>query len=209
MSKLGKIFMLDDDVILLDMYKTLLESWGYEVFTTSNAYKYLMYAREMMPDIFILDLNMPETNGWDVLQMLKQEEKLHKVPVVILTIQSERELAEAAEVAHYLHKPLEAAKLQEIVETYCVGNKNHDLLLLDDFRPMLSALKDEIEKRGWRCFEIHDLGAAQGYLQKNNPKVVAVSLEGQYDETKGKLDHQRVMSLENLQNLNDIGLFLK
>ena len=72
MDKLGKVFMLDDDFILLDMYRSLLESHGFDVFTTDNAYKFILYAREIHPDIFILDINMPVMNGWEVVLRLKR-----------------------------------------------------------------------------------------------------------------------------------------
>ena len=76
MDKLGKVFMLDDDFILLDMYRSLLESHGFDVFTTDNAYKFILYAREIHPDIFILDINMPVMNGWEVVLRLKRENDL-------------------------------------------------------------------------------------------------------------------------------------
>ena len=63
MSGAGKIFMLDDDQIFLELYQHFLESKGYQVFTTDNAYKYLMYGRELQPDVLFLDINMPMLNG--------------------------------------------------------------------------------------------------------------------------------------------------
>lgn len=210
MDKLGKIFMLDDDIVLLDMYRHLLEGMGFDVFTTSNAYKFLMYAKEIQPNVFILDLNMPETNGWDVLMRLKEEDLLKKIPVVILTVESDPDLAQASGVAHFLHKPLEADKLKEIVETYSVGNKKHDLLLIDDFRPLFSALKSEMDKRDWRYFEVHDLGAAKVYLSKNTPKAVGIGLSDQpFEKVRPQIDHARVFKFENLQNLDQLAPFIK
>lgn len=51
MSKAGKVFMLDDDRIFLELYRNLLSDRGFDVFTTNNAYKFLLYGRELVPDV--------------------------------------------------------------------------------------------------------------------------------------------------------------
>lgn len=63
MSKAGKVFMLDDDRIFLELYRNLLSDRGFDVFTTNNAYKFLLYGRELVPDVMFLDINMPRMNG--------------------------------------------------------------------------------------------------------------------------------------------------
>lgn len=167
MDKLGKVFMLDDDFILLDMYRSLLESHGFDVFTTDNAYKFILYAREIHPDIFILDINMPVMNGWEVVLRLKREARLKHIPVVMLTVRHDKRLAHAYGIANYLNKPLDAPGLLDVVESYCVGSKNHDILLLGDFWPESNILRTEMSRRKWVVFEVYDLEAAELYLSKN------------------------------------------
>lgn len=74
-EKLGRVFMLDDDLIVLNLYREMLEKIGYEVFATANAYQFLLYAKELMPDLFILDINMPEITGWEVMNRLAAEDR--------------------------------------------------------------------------------------------------------------------------------------
>lgn len=210
MDKLGKVFMLDDDFILLDMYRSLLESHGFDVFTTDNAYKFILYAREIHPDIFILDINMPVMNGWEVVIRLKREERLRHIPVVMLTVRHDKRLAQAYGIANYLNKPLDAPGLLDVVESYCVGSKNHDILLLGDYEPEANILRAEMSRRKWVVFEVYDLEAAELYLSKNRPKAVCLGMpEDKCEQARRRLNHPLIMPLRNMQDLNNLERFIK
>lgn len=210
MDKLGKVFMLDDDLIILNLYKGLLENMGYQVFATSNAYQFLMYAKEIIPDVFVLDINMPVMNGWEVMHRIFGEDKLNKIPIVILSVLADKNLAMEKGAAHYLNKPLETNQLLEIIESYCVGNKKHDILLIEDFSLENDAVKEQISERDWSFFEVNDVGAAKVYLTKNMPKVVAVNLpQESYDKVRPEIEHQNVFYLKNLDYIDSLTEFIK
>ena len=210
MDKFGKVFMLDDDKLMLEMYKTLLESRGFEVFTTDNAYKFILYAKEIRPDIFIVDINMPEMSGWEVVLKLKQDEQLRHIPVVILTVRHDAELAATYGVANFLNKPLEVEKLLDVAEAYCLGAKKHDILLLGKFDHQDEIIKTEIKRHDWSWFEVYDLEAAGRYLEKNSPQVVCLELEGDnYIRAKQYLNHQLILPLQNLQDVENLERFIK
>lgn len=204
MSK-NRVFMLDDDTIILSLYRDLLESRGYEVFTTTNAYKFLLYAKELTPDVFILDVNMPELGGWEVVNLLNKDEKFQNIPVIMLTVVSEYGLSVAKGVAHYLNKPTDSEKILDIVETYCRGNKEHDLLLVDDYEPLFSPVKDAIMANKYTFFEVHDINAANVYLNKNHPQIVCVKYEKKYyEDAKRRLNHNRVYFVEDKQSIDNL-----
>lgn len=210
MDKLGKVFMLDDDKLLLEMYKTLLEGRGFEVFTTDNAYKFLLYAKEIRPDLFIVDINMPEMSGWEVVLQLKQTQQLRNIPIVILTVRHDINLATTYGVANFLNKPLEVEKLLDVAEAYCLGAKKHDILLLGNFENQADAIKAEINRHGWSWFEVYDLGAAECYLQKNSPQVVCLELEGDdYAKARQTLNHPLILPLKNMQDVEILERFIK
>lgn len=205
MDSLGKIFMLDDDGIILDLYKELLEAKGYEVFATTNAYKLLLYAKEISPDIFILDVNMPGVSGWEVLQRINQDNFLQEIPVLMLSVSRDIDLAIAKGAAHFLNKPVELERLNEIIESYCIGNKHHDLLLLEDFDALNSPFEKSVVSRRLNYFGVHDLRAAKRYLQKNLPEMVCVCYsQMDFDEAKKQLRHDKIYRVDKEQNINDI-----
>lgn len=210
MDKLGKVFMLDDDLIILNLYQNMLENLGYQVFATGNAYQFLMYAKEIVPDVAVLDINMPGTSGWEVLQRMRNEDKLKQIPVVIMSIAADRSMASEQSVAHYIKKPNEVQDLLEIVESYCVGNKVPDVLLIDDYVPMSPSLKDLIKSKKWSCFEINDIGAAKVYLQKNSPRVVAINLpQDRYEKAVMELNYPRIFYLRSTDYIDALESYLK
>ncbi len=117
-KKQGKIFILDDDIFIVDLYRNLFEGEGFEVFATTNVYQFIKYVKEIVPKVIILDINMPELNGWQVLDMIKKEKSLSGVPVVMLTVSSDTEKAKEKGVAHFINKPAEPEQMLEIVKGY-------------------------------------------------------------------------------------------
>lgn len=209
MDKHGKIFMLDDDVFFLDLYKDLLEARGYEVFTTTNAYKFLLYTKEIHPDVIVLDINMPDVSGWEVLPLLDEESK-NKAPILMTTVAADKSLAVAKGVAHYLRKPLDMDGFIEIVETYCAGQKNHDVLLLEDYNPYDTAVRGAIEKSKLSYFVVNDMKAAEFYLNKNFPNSVCVNYSRRrFENVKPKIKHDKIIYVENRDDIEKLVSLLK
>ena len=209
-EKLGRVFMLDDDLIVLNLYREMLEKIGYEVFATANAYQFLLYAKELMPDLFILDINMPEITGWEVMNRLAAEDRTSEIPVIVMSVLADKALAVQKGAAHYLNKPVKLEDLLEILEAYCIGNKKHDVLLLEDFEPMKKSLRQRMEERKRSCFEVNDLKAAKRYLQKNNPKVVVVNLpKNRLGQVLNELKHPLIRYLESYEQVDGLEELLK
>lgn len=205
MSGAGKIFMLDDDQIFLELYQHFLESKGYQVFTTDNAYKYLMYGRELQPDVLFLDINMPLLNGWEVLQQISEDKILSEIPAVMLSVNQDEDLASLKGVAHFLYKPLAVEPMLEIVESYVSGGKNHEILLLEDYQPLQPGREPLIRKR---CFSTHTVKAAKKYLQKNKPQKVAVRYNPEnFEQACRDLDREDAVRVDSWEEV--IGLMKK
>lgn len=209
MAKLGKVFMLDDDIFFLNLYHDMLDKRGYEVFSTTNAYKFLLYSKEIHPDIFILDVNMPDVSGWEVLHLLDEESK-KRSPVLMTTVSADKELAVAKGVAHYLQKPFDLDHFLEIVEVYCQGEKQHDILLIRDYDPFSEKVLEDINDLGLSCFEVNDAHAADIYLRRNHPKTVCVNIaKSRYDDVKSSLKHDKIFYVENRADIENLVSLLK
>lgn len=205
MSSAGRVFMLDDDQIFLELYENLLESKGYEIFATDNAYKFLMYGRELNPDVMFLDVNMPRLSGWDVLERIANDDILQDIPVVMLTVSQDEDLAMVKGAAHFLYKPLVVEEMTEILESYCRGGKNHDILLLEDYEPMFYNLAQFIRQNHRSCFCTHNLRAAKRYLQKNEPKKIAVRYcPERFEEVRQNLNKDNLFRVEDENDLAKI-----
>jgi len=86
-----KILIVEDDDFLLQMYSTKLELEGFKVFEAINGLQGLKVAQKEKPDLILLDLNLPELNGFEVLSQLKREDNTKNIKVLVLTNYSQKE----------------------------------------------------------------------------------------------------------------------
>lgn len=197
--------MLDDDQIILELYRNYLEAKGYEVFATTNAYQFVRYAQEVVPEVLIMDVNMPEVLGWEVLTRIERFEKLREIPVVMLSVGFDVDLAAVKGAAHFLHKPAEMDELMEIVEAYTLGAQEKDLLLLEKYDPEFDALAEDIKRHSWSCFRLHNADVAVHYLRKNRPHLVCVRTdEAGFARVRPMLNHPKVHRIEGIDNIVDL-----
>lgn len=80
-----KILLVDDDKYIVRAYKDGLERAGFEVRTASDGNEALEKIKKDLPDLILLDLIMPVKNGFEVLEELKVDDEMKKIPVVILS----------------------------------------------------------------------------------------------------------------------------
>lgn len=201
----GKVCMLDDDRMFLKIYRHFMEAKGYQVFTTDNAYKFLLYGHEIVPDVMFLDINMPRINGWEVLSKINADNRLREIPIVILSVNQDEDLAEAKGVAHFLYKPLAIEEAAELLESYCLGGKDHDLLLVEEYEPLFNGLKQKLQKQKHSCFCTHSISGAKKYLKKNKPKKICVRMsEELFNHAREELPGQEMTRVDNLQEIENI-----
>lgn len=80
-----RILVVDDDQTLLDMYKERLTASGYEVITAVDGKDALAKAVDYLPHCVLLDILMPEVNGFDVLENIRSTDETKNIPVIMLT----------------------------------------------------------------------------------------------------------------------------
>lgn len=112
-----KILIVDDEKLLLDLYHDILVENGFEVIMTTNSKEGIELAKREIPDIILLDILMPEMNGFDVAKILKSDDTMKNIPIYLLTNLPEESSSEKAKelgVAGYMMKAMtEPSKLAE------------------------------------------------------------------------------------------------
>ncbi|TBL74508.1 diguanylate cyclase [Paenibacillus thalictri] len=84
------VILLDDDATLLMYMKEGLEQAGWSVIATPQPLKAIDYYHDMMPDCFILDLNIPATSGFEVMRTIGEKMKAQYVPTMVISVDCER-----------------------------------------------------------------------------------------------------------------------
>ena len=118
MSELKKVVCVDDEAEMIDLVKFILSRQNFIVTGAPDGKTGLKTIEEVQPDLVILDLMMPEIDGWEVYQQMQAREDMVDIPVIILTAKAQsidRVLGlHIARVNAYLTKPF---KPQDLLET--------------------------------------------------------------------------------------------
>ncbi|MBF0386616.1 MAG: response regulator [Candidatus Omnitrophica bacterium] len=102
-----KILVVDDDPVGVALMEGRLSRAGYETLLAFNGEQGLKFARVDQPDLIILDVEMPEMNGYTFLTEIRKIETLKDVPVIVLTAHEENHKIFARKgIANYLIKPV-------------------------------------------------------------------------------------------------------
>jgi CheY-like chemotaxis protein len=118
MSK-GHILVVEDNMDNYELVRFILERAGYEVFLAMNGRDGVAAARLQKPDLILMDLTMPEMDGWRAAEKLKADESTKAIPLFALTahaLPSERKRALEAGCDGYVSKPIHMAGFLEMIE---------------------------------------------------------------------------------------------
>ena len=119
-----RVLLVDDDIEFCEATKLLLESKAYEVTVAHDGKEGLARVRTEKPDVVILDVMMPEMNGYDVCVVIKEDADLNKIPVILLTAVDQamfqttytKVMGCMTEADDYIAKPVEPEELVRRLE---------------------------------------------------------------------------------------------
>lgn len=115
------ILVVEDDATMQKMALKILRSRGFRSDLAKNGREAVEMARALKPGLILMDLSLPEMNGWEATRALKADKALAHIPVVAITAHAmvgDRETAIAAGCAECLTKPYELEELISLVERY-------------------------------------------------------------------------------------------
>ena len=114
-----RVLIIEDNEDNLSLMRLLLERAEYEVLAAEEGMTGLKIASQEQPDIILLDLAMPEMDGWEVARALKTNIQTQNIPIIVVTahaLPKDRERAFQAGCDAFIVKPFSVAKLIEEIE---------------------------------------------------------------------------------------------
>ncbi len=119
-TKLKCILCVEDEPEMIDLMRLILGRRGFEVKGANGGVEGLQMIRQEMPDLVLLDLMMPDMDGWEVYQQMKADENTKDIPVIVVTAKAQsidRVLGlHIAKVDDYIAKPFSPQELMSSVE---------------------------------------------------------------------------------------------
>ena len=116
MSQQRRILLVEDNELNRDMLSRRLERKGFDVLMAADAKEGLSMARAQSPDLILMDMRLPDLDGWSATRQLKADDSTRQIPVIALTAHAmdrDRDLALAAGCDDFDTKPVELDRLIE------------------------------------------------------------------------------------------------
>lgn len=116
-----KIMVVDDDKDATSLFEEVLKAEGYEPITLNESAKAVALAKTELPALFILDLMMPEPDGFKLCRMLRKEPEFRNIPIIIVTALNDtdsRIVAIGAGANDYLTKPFRLDELYTSIKEH-------------------------------------------------------------------------------------------
>ncbi|MCC7118210.1 MAG: response regulator transcription factor [Anaerolineales bacterium] len=109
-----KILIVDDDISITLLLEKILSRAGFSVVVVNESSQAMRKAQELNPDLFILDLMMPQPNGFEVCRALRADATFSNTPILIITASDDydsKAIAYAAGASDYITKPFDHEEL--------------------------------------------------------------------------------------------------
>jgi CheY-like chemotaxis protein len=176
------VLVVDDDPTARDLLTANLKSAGYRLLQASSGDEALSLARSTRPDAITLDVMMPKPDGWDVLSALKADADLRDIPVVIVTMLSDRGIGLSLGAVEVLTKPVERAQLTALIHN--LVRREGPVLVVEDDAGAREMIRQTIEKMSLPVAEADNGLQALGWLGEH-PAPAAILLDLMMPEMDG------------------------
>ncbi|QTN20999.1 response regulator [Brevundimonas sp. AJA228-03] len=119
MSK--KVLIVEDNELNMKLFHDLLDSQGYQTFQTREGLQAMALARQHMPDLILMDIQLPEISGLEVTKWLKDDEELAHIPIIAVTafaMKGDEERIRQGGCEAYISKPISVMPFLETVRKH-------------------------------------------------------------------------------------------
>ncbi|MFN6562701.1 MAG: PAS domain S-box protein [Nostoc sp. ChiSLP01] len=148
------ILVVDDDANIRELLRQQLENEGYNVREAKDGMDAIHQIKTARPDLILLDVMMPQINGFDVAAVLKNDPHTADIPIIILSIIENKERGYHIGIDRYLTKPINTEQLlREIGLLLSQGTSSKKVLVVDKNASTLKTLSDVLQTQGYNVIE--------------------------------------------------------
>ncbi len=148
------ILVVDDEQGIRSLLRQELTEAGYNIEEAANGKEALEKIRKVRPDLILLDVMMPEMNGFDVAAILKNDPLTMEIPIIILSIVQDKARGYRIGVDRYLTKPIDTSLLfSEIGNLLEQGKSKKKVMVVDEDSATMRTLADVLQAKGYQVVE--------------------------------------------------------
>lgn len=171
----AQVLVVDDDPLIQQLVRRKLEDEGFEVIVAADGHEGLLTARREHPIAIILDIHLPHIDGWSVLSRLKSDDELKHIPVIILSIEEDRNRGFSLGAFDYLIKPVEPTTLVEVLRG-AIAPEEGEVLVVDDDADTRAMVSRRLRSEGFTVSEAVDGADALVRVRVSPPALMVLDL---------------------------------
>jgi len=170
-----RVLVVEDDANIAHLISHHLQAGGYQVATVGRAEEALQVARRERPDLITLDIYLPGTDGFELLQTLKSDDVTADIPVVIVSVLADRKHGLRLGAVDYLTKPIDERMLMETVTRVLSGAGK--VLIVDDDRDTSELLRQALNGMGFQVRTALSGRRAMQLVREEKPDLILLDLK--------------------------------
>ena len=170
------VLVVDDDEGIRRLLSVELEPHGVRVIEARDGDEGVRVARAERPDAILLDVLMPNLNGWQTLRTLKESPETRNIPVVVLSVVENRTFGFSLGAFDYLVKPLSRSDLFHVLSRAGVLASRGHILVVDDEADDRDLLAQELVAAGYRTRAVAGGAEALAEIQRERPSAMILDL---------------------------------
>ncbi|AFY41718.1 PAS domain S-box protein [Nostoc sp. PCC 7107] len=169
------ILVVDDDANIRELLRQQLENEGYKVREAKDGMDAIHQIKIARPDLILLDVMMPQINGFDVAAVLKNDPNTADIPIIILSIIENKERGYHIGIDRYLTKPINIEQLRnEIGSLLSQGTSSKKVLVVDKNASTLKTLSDVLQTQGYSVIEASDPQECINKARSAKPDMIII-----------------------------------
>jgi len=173
------VLIIEDEDAAADLIRVQLETEGYRTWRATSADEAMGMLAETKPDLITLDIILPGTDGWDFLTMIKEDESLAYIPVVILSIVADEKKGFSLGATDVLQKPVSKKALLTAVVDAGLGSANGiggTVLVVDDDPKAVELVSQHLESSGATVLRAYGGADAIDLAVEQHPDLIVLDL---------------------------------
>ncbi|MDQ2703081.1 MAG: response regulator [Pseudomonadota bacterium] len=170
------VLVIDDEPVACEMFTRMLAREGVACRAALDGESGLQLARELRPDLIMLDVLMPSLDGWAVLSRLKSDPELAGIPVIMVSVTGNQAMGVALGASDFLVKPVDREQLVKALDRHMQRSGERTILVVEDDPTTRSMLRRTLERQGWSVAEAGNGSEGLERVRASRPALVLLDL---------------------------------
>lgn len=178
-----KILVIDDDETALDISERILSKRGFSVITANSGEAGVVFAKSTAPDVIVLDVMMPEMDGWQVMEHLRSHPDTMNIPIIMQSMLGERELGLERGADDYLTKPVDQSDLTNAIQKLLPEpSTQNGVLVVEEGNTVFDLLEGAQGEQTYELLQTDNLAKANEWIRERAFSIIIV---GQHSDMDG------------------------